>query len=105
MVAYQQEYATQQGVYELLHRDMMFGFGHWDFDPMSLDDPFPNGQGSVHVWHGVEDGFVPVTLQRYIAQKLPWIRYHEVPNAGHLFTFGGNNAKDAILSALLMRDK
>ncbi|KAL0401531.1 UNVERIFIED_CONTAM: hypothetical protein Slati_4183000 [Sesamum latifolium] len=69
------EYAVQQGVYESLHRDMMVGFGHWDFDPMELENPFLDRQGSVHVWQGVEDGMVPVILQRYIANKLPWIQY------------------------------
>ncbi|KAL2227674.1 uncharacterized protein LOC105161049 [Sesamum indicum] len=95
------EYATQQGLYESLHRDMMVGFGHCEFDPMKLENPFLDGQGSVHVWHGVEDGIVPVILQRYIAKKLPWIQYHELPNAGHLFAFAESSVKDAILNALL----
>lgn len=36
---------------------------------------------------------VPVTLQQYIAQKLPWIIYHELPGSGHLFPLadGMNN--------------
>lgn len=84
-----------------MHRDLMVGFGHWDFDPMNLDDPFPGGQGSVHVWHGVDDGLVPVILQQYIAQRLPWVQYHEVQDAGHLFALADSNAKDAILSTLL----
>ncbi|KAL0322145.1 UNVERIFIED_CONTAM: hypothetical protein Scaly_2510900 [Sesamum calycinum] len=105
MPAYQQEYAMQQGVYESLHRDMMVGFGHWDFDPMKLENPFPDGQGSVHVWQGDEDGMVPVILQRYVAKKLPWIQYHELPNAGHLFAFAESSVKDAILNALLTGDK
>lgn len=63
---------------------MMVGFGKWDFDPMDLKSPFPNSEGFVHLWHGVEDWVVPVILQRYVAQRLPWIQYHEVPNVGHL---------------------
>ncbi|KAK6156282.1 hypothetical protein DH2020_010530 [Rehmannia glutinosa] len=98
-------YATQQGVYESLHRDMMVGFGRWDFDPTNLENPFVDGEGSVHLWHGTEDGLVPVSLQRYIAEKLPWIQYHELPNAGHLFAYADNSAKDAILSTLLTGDK
>lgn len=97
-------YATQQGVYESLHRDMIVGFGHWEFDPMDLDNPFPDGRGSVHLWHGDEDGMVPVTLQRYIASKLSWIQYHEVPNAGHLFAYVDSKVQDAILDSLLIRD-
>ncbi|NP_001305142.1 uncharacterized protein LOC101243844 isoform 1 [Solanum lycopersicum] len=78
------EYAVQQGVFESLHRDMMVGFGKWDFDPMDLKNPFRNGEGSVHMWHGDEDWIVPVTLQRYVAERLSWIQYHEMPNVGHL---------------------
>lgn len=98
-------YAAQQGKYESLHLDMMVGFGKWDFDPMDLENPFIDTEGSVHLWHGVEDGIVPVTLQRFIAQKLRWIQYHEVPNAGHLFAYADANAKDAILNALLIGKK
>ncbi|KAL8538847.1 hypothetical protein ACS0TY_000737 [Phlomoides rotata] len=96
------EYATQQGVYESHHRDLKVGFGHWDFDPMDLDNPFLNGEGSVHLWQGVDDGLVPLSLQRYIVKKLPWIQYHELPDAGHLFTNGDATIKDAILNAALL---
>ncbi|XP_055830966.1 uncharacterized protein LOC129899993 isoform X3 [Solanum dulcamara] len=78
------EYAVKQGVFESLHRDMMVGFGKWDFDPMDLKNLFPNGEGSVHLWHGDEDWVVPVILQRYVAERLPWIHFHEIPNVGHL---------------------
>lgn len=99
---YEQEYATQQGVYESLHRDMKVGFGDWDFDPMDLDNPFVKGEGSVHLWQGVEDALVPISLQRYIVKKLPWIQYHELPDAGHLLTYGDATIKDAILNAALL---
>ncbi|KAM3360149.1 putative protein isoform X1 [Capsicum galapagoense] len=78
------EYAVKQGIFESLHRDMKVGFGKWDFDPMDLKNPFPNGEGSVHLWHGDQDWIVPVILQSYIAERLPWINYHEMPNVGHL---------------------
>ncbi|XP_030957406.1 uncharacterized protein LOC115979493 isoform X1 [Quercus lobata] len=74
----------QQGVYESLHRDMMVHFGNWEFDPMELKNPFPDNEASVHLWHGHEDKLVPYELQRYVAKKLPWIRYHEVSDGGHL---------------------
>ncbi|CAN8278245.1 unnamed protein product [Cochlearia groenlandica] len=77
-------YTRQQGEYESLHRDLNIGFSSWEFDPLDLQDPFPNKNGSVHLWHGDEDKFVPVKLQRYIASKLPWIHYHEIVGAGHL---------------------
>ena len=92
-----QEYVTQQGEFESFHRDRIVGFGKVEFDPMDLKNPFADGEGSVHLWHGDEDGLVPVALQRYIAEKLPWIRYHEIPNAGHLLVLDN---KEAILKEL-----
>ncbi|XP_002521174.2 uncharacterized protein LOC8262806 [Ricinus communis] len=94
----------QQGEFESLHRDMMIGFGKWEFDPMDLDSPFPNDEGSIHLWNGEEDRMVPVSLQRYIAQKLPWIHYHEVPGAGHLLPYVPG-VSEAILKALLLAGK
>ncbi|KAD2804731.1 hypothetical protein R6Q59_029893 [Mikania micrantha] len=95
------DYATQQGPMESIFRDMRVGFGKWEFDPMEIENPFPNNEGSVHLWHGDEDGLVPVSLQRYIAKKLPWIHYHELPDVGHLLpSYGGN--KEAILKSLLI---
>lgn len=78
-------YAMQQGQFESLHRDIMIGFGNWEFSPLDLENPFPNNEVSVHLWQGDDDKIVPVTLQRYIAQQLPWIQYHEITGAGHLF--------------------
>ncbi|KAF5447504.1 hypothetical protein F2P56_033055 [Juglans regia] len=74
----------QQGVYESLHRDVIVHFGNWEFDPMELQNPFPNKEASVHLWQGHADKLVPYELQRYVAKKLPWIRYHEVSDGGHL---------------------
>ncbi|CAN0900617.1 hypothetical protein LINGRAHAP2_LOCUS20938 [Linum grandiflorum] len=79
--------ATQQGVYESLHRDLMIGFGKWDFDPMEIENPFPDNQGSVHLWQGDEDMKVSVELQRYIVKRLGWIQYHELPGGGHILHF------------------
>ncbi|CAK9149224.1 unnamed protein product [Ilex paraguariensis] len=98
-------YVTQQGEFESLHRDLMVGFGRWEFDPMDLKNPFTDGEeGSVHLWQGDEDGLVSVPLQRYIAAKLPWIHYHELPGAGHLFVLA-EGMSDAILKALLLGGK
>ncbi|KAD5960353.1 hypothetical protein R6Q59_013481 [Mikania micrantha] len=90
----------QQGEYESLHRDLMIAFGKWEFDPMELENPFPNNEGSVHVWQGDDDRFTPVLSQRYIAQRLPWIKYHEIAHAGHLFAFA-DGMTDTILKTLL----
>ncbi|XP_059628433.1 uncharacterized protein LOC132271159 [Cornus florida] len=97
-------YATQQGDFESIYRDMMVGFGRWEFDPMDLKEPFADSEGSVHLWQGDEDGLVPVTLQRYIVTKLPWIHYHELPGAGHLFPYA-DGMSGAIIKALLLGDK
>lgn len=91
---------TAGGVYESFHRELMIGFGKWDFCPMSLDDLFPNdGEGSVHLWCGAEDAFVAVDLVRYIAKKLPWIKYHELADATHMFVYDDSSA---ILTSLLI---
>ncbi|KAL7184895.1 hypothetical protein ACSBR2_026942 [Camellia fascicularis] len=97
-------YAMQQGEFESLHRDMTVGFGSWDFDPMGLTNPFVDNEGSVHLWQGDEDGLVPVKLQRYIATKLPWIQYHELPGAGHLFPHS-DGVGEAIIKSLLLGEK
>ena len=80
---------------------MNIGFGKWEFDPTEIENPFPNNEGSVHIWMGDEDVLVPVTLQRYIAQQLPWINYHELTGAGHMFPYADGIA-DAILKRLLI---
>lgn len=90
----------QQGEFESLHRDLNIAFGKWEFDPMELENPFPNNEGSVHIWMGDDDRFAPVTLQRYIAQQLPWVKYHEIARAGHMFALADGMA-DKILKALL----
>ncbi|KAE8691586.1 putative sodium/metabolite cotransporter BASS4 [Hibiscus syriacus] len=92
--------ATQQGVFESLHRDMRIGFGKWEFDPLDLDNPYPNNEGSVHLWMGDEDRLVPVILQRYIAERLPWIKYNEAAGAGHLFAYA-DGMGEAIVRALV----
>lgn len=82
---------------------MIVGFGNWEFSPMDLENPFPNGEGSIHLWHGAKDLIVPVTFSRYIGGNLPWIHYHELPEAGHLFPAADGMA-DAIVKSLLLGD-
>ncbi|CAN4121381.1 unnamed protein product [Withania somnifera] len=91
----------QQGDYESIHRDLMIGFWTWEFDPMELVNPFPNGEGSVHIWQGDEDGHVPVILQRYIAKKLPWIHYHEMKGGGHMFPWAEGKG-DKVMKTFLL---
>ncbi|KAE8719001.1 germin-like protein subfamily 3 member 2-like [Hibiscus syriacus] len=94
----------QQGEYESVHRDLIIGFGTWEFSPMDLENPFPNNEGSVHLWHGDEDLLVLVSLQRYIAQQLPWIQYHELRGAGHIIPHAPWMS-DNIVKALLVGEK
>lgn len=96
--------ARLQGEAESIHRDMTVGFGSWEFDPMEIENPFPNKEESVHLWQGDEDRLVPVLLQRHIAQKLPWIEYHELPGAGHLLPYA-DGMSEAILKALIVDQK
>ncbi|KAL5150212.1 hypothetical protein HKD37_13G036888 [Glycine soja] len=90
----------QQGDYETIHRDINIGFGNWEYSPLDLENPFPNNEGSVHLWQGDEDMMVPVTLQRYIAQNLPWINYHELQGSGHIFAHA-DGMSDTIIKSLL----
>ncbi|CAH9127798.1 unnamed protein product [Cuscuta epithymum] len=94
----------QQGEFESIHRDLMVGFGSWEFDPMDVKNPllFSNGEDfPVHLWQGDEDLLVPAALQRYIAQQLPWIHYHELQGAGHMFPYADGIA-DKIVKSLLI---
>ncbi|KAL6206941.1 hypothetical protein ACLB2K_024186 [Fragaria x ananassa] len=103
-IPYNLDLPSQQGEAESVHRDLKVGFGTWEFSPLDLENPFPNNEASVHLWHGDEDLMVPVTLQRYIAQQLPWIHYHEIPGAGHFFPQAYGKS-DAIFTALLTHKK
>ncbi|XP_020111612.1 uncharacterized protein LOC109726442 [Ananas comosus] len=96
--------ARQQGEYESIHRDYLIAFGTWEFDPMNITNPFPNNEGSVHLWQGREDRMIPAELQRYISKKLPWIRYHENSKGGHLFMLI-EEWTDKILKALFLGEE
>lgn len=100
-----QERLRQQEVFNTLRTDFMVCFGKWDFDPLVMVDPFPEDtESSVHIWQGNEDKVVPVELQRCISEKLPWIRYHEIPEGGHLIVHY-DGVCDMIVKALLMGEE
>lgn len=88
-------------VFDSLRRDFIVAFGKWDFDPLDLSDPYPEKEARVHIWQGYEDKVVPFQLQRYVSEKLPWIRYHEVPDGGHLLVYD-DAVCEAILRSLLL---
>ncbi|KAJ4766740.1 alpha/beta-Hydrolases superfamily protein [Rhynchospora pubera] len=96
--------SRQQGIYESIHRDLRVMFGNWEFDPMNITNPFPQNEGSVHLWQGYHDRLVPVQLQRFLSEKLPWIRYHEVPDGGHMFMFA-DGFTDRIVKMLLIGEE
>ncbi|XP_047972180.1 uncharacterized protein LOC125214961 isoform X1 [Salvia hispanica] len=103
LLSLRQEYVAQvrqQGDFESVHRDLAFAFGKWEFDPTEVRNPFPEGEGSVHLWQGDEDRIVPAILQREIVHRLPWIHYHELRGAGHMFLLADGIA-DAVIQALV----
>lgn len=95
-----QEKVRQQGDYESLLRDVMAAVGTWEFDPLDLGNPTSNNEGSFHIWQGYEDKLIPFELNRYISKRLPWIQYHEVPDAGHLLIYNATHC-EAIFKSLL----
>ncbi|XWS66685.1 hypothetical protein CRYUN_Cryun05aG0222100 [Craigia yunnanensis] len=78
--------------------------GAWEFDPLDLENPFPNYEGFVHLWHRDQDRIVPITTKCYIAQQLPWIHYHELSDSGHFFPLV-DGTSNAIIKALLVGEK
>ena len=86
MLWFSQDQVRQLGEHDSLHRDMMVGFGKWSWSPLEMENPFAGARDDdeevkVHLWHGVEDLYVPVQLSRYISKRLPWVIYHELPTA------------------------
>ena len=79
----------------------MAGYSKWEFDPLDIDNPFPDNEGSVHIWQGGQDKIIPYKLNQYISEKLPWIKYHEVPEGGHFLIFDNKICEDIIMGLLL----
>ncbi|KAF8096916.1 hypothetical protein N665_0299s0074 [Sinapis alba] len=77
--------ALRQGEYVSSQRDIIAGYGNWEFDPTELSNPFSDttNKGSVHMWCALEDKQILRDVLVYICDKLPWIKFHEVPHAGH----------------------
>ncbi|KAG6632112.1 uncharacterized protein LOC122292976 isoform X1 [Carya illinoinensis] len=99
-----QDKIRERSVFDTLRHDFMLAFGKWEFDPMDISNPYPKNESSVHIWQGYEDKVVPFQLQRFVSGKLPWIRYHEVPDGGHLIVHY-NGVCEAILRALLLGEE
>jgi hypothetical protein len=93
--------ARQQGTYESMCQDVMILLGNWELDPTKIKNPFPDGQGVVSIWQGYEDKVARVEIQRYLTQKLPWMRYHEHPESGHTF-LNWDGVGDDIIRELLL---
>ncbi|CAO2824770.1 unnamed protein product [Amaranthus hypochondriacus] len=93
----------QQGIYESMFRDFVVAFGSWEFDPLEMPNPFPQTNSSVHLWIGDEDGMVSRELLQHVAKRLPWIRAHQVPDAGHLIIHDKNICQ-MIFKSLVLGD-
>ncbi|CAN1832333.1 hypothetical protein LINPERHAP1_LOCUS33445 [Linum perenne] len=100
-----QDKLVEREVFDTLRHDFMAGFGEWEFDPTELKNPSsPSNTSNVHIWQGYEDRVVPFQLQRFISGKLPWIRYHEVPEGGHLIVHY-SGLGEAVLKSLLLGEE
>ncbi|KAG5614268.1 hypothetical protein H5410_014092 [Solanum commersonii] len=95
-----QEKVRQQGEFECLYRDFIVGFENWDFSSTDIKNPFPDNESSIYLWQGHDDRIIPRELNHYITEKLPWIQYHEVPNARHLIIHNASYC-ETILRKLL----
>ncbi|KAJ8440555.1 hypothetical protein Cgig2_028684 [Carnegiea gigantea] len=93
-----------RSIFENLRQDFMVGFAKWEFDPLKLNNPFLEDEGSVHLWVGLEDRVVPVELQRHVMGELPWMKYHEIPHGGHLIVYDSEIC-ESILRALLLEEE
>lgn len=51
----------------------------WDFDPAAVRAP-------VHLWHGEQDGLVPIRMARHLHAELPGSVLTELPDTGHIGT-------------------
>nr|XP_009767824.1 PREDICTED: uncharacterized protein LOC104218916 isoform X3 [Nicotiana sylvestris] len=96
-----QDGLKDRNVFDSLCSDCIVAFGKWDFNPLELSNPYPQNESSVHIWQGHEDKVVPVQLQRHVSQRLPWIRYHEVPDGGHLLVYD-RAVCEAVLKSLVL---
>ncbi|KAI3942136.1 hypothetical protein MKW98_003735 [Papaver atlanticum] len=86
-----QEKVKQQGIYESLIRDMM------------VENPFPENDGNpVQIWQGCEDRIISCQIQRYVAERLPWIKYYEIADGGQLLPHN-TTVVNAVLRSLLMQ--
>lgn len=65
----------RQGVDGLLN-DAHLLYDAWPFDVTGI-------HRRVHLWQGTADTFVPLAVNRPLAEKVPGIVWHEVPDGGH----------------------
>lgn len=91
----------EEPIFNSLRKDFIVAFGKWDFDPLNISNPFGESESQLHIWQGCEDKVVPVELQRFVSKRLPWIKYHEVGDGGHLLVYD-SDVCEAILRSLLL---
>ncbi|KAL8136784.1 hypothetical protein V2J09_002785 [Rumex salicifolius] len=100
----QENKLENKSVFENLRGDFMVGYGKWEFDPLKLQNPFTEKDICVQLWAGYEDRVVPVQLQRFMSQKLSWMKLHEVPNGGH-FIVHDSQVCESVLRSLLLDEE
>ncbi|XP_016502280.2 uncharacterized protein LOC107820503 [Nicotiana tabacum] len=100
------EKLRKRSVFDNLCSDFLVAFSKWDFDPLELitNPLLENSQSCIHIWQGCEDKFINLKLQRHLAERLPWIQYHEVSDGGHLLIYDSTIC-EAILRSLLIGEK
>ena len=80
----------------------MAGYGKWEFDPFDLSNPWPDNSGAAHIWQGYEDKIIPYKVNRFLSEKLPFVRYHEIPGKGHFLPFDSSLCEE-IFRTLVVR--
>jgi len=69
--------ASRGGVSRMI-ADYLLCAGRWGFEPRGV-------RGHVHLWHGVQDGFVPVAQALELAAALPSVQTALDPGEAHFF--------------------
>ncbi|HWP94948.1 MAG TPA: alpha/beta fold hydrolase [Gammaproteobacteria bacterium] len=81
-------------------------FGGWigplvrnDYDNIARLAELEPHAPAVYVVHGARDTIIPARFGRELASRFPWIRYHEVPQAGHndIFAIAGDRIRQLMV--------
>jgi hypothetical protein len=78
----------QQDEFECPHRDIMIRFGRWEFDPMDLDNLYPNNEGCVHLCAYTLTFLITFTPLLHLHSTLAviFLSFINIPFHHHLYT-------------------